>query len=188
MKTIIQGYEVECTMTEFMQYLQLKPEDTSPHPATPQLTTHRFVVDGVERGRSSPYRVIVEMDGKSVEARSIREAGRISGMPHSAFNLAKALREHHGHVSVNGIKFTMVTNEHLPANEEAETEVKTSVKINKPKGNRQLKFKLIYPNGDNRLISLRAFCQDNEIDYDKATYEIGKRGEYKVGGYTIIRK
>lgn len=194
MKTRIKGFDVECTMEEFLQYLR-ETSDTSQSQTIPttiaQTTSHKFIVDGEERGKTSPVGVVIEMEGQPpIQAKSIREAGRISGIPHSSFNLAKALKSHHGQVIVNGMKFTQaeVSCNSPLTKEDEEMEVETSVKINKPKRNQVMKFKLIYPNGDNRLINLSAFCKDNKLDYNKASYRIEKHGEIKIGKYIIKRK
>ena len=192
MKTNIQGIEVECTMDEFLQYLQWKkcevPQCSNPPSEHPRIARGQFVVNG-SRGISSPYAVIIEMNGKTIRANSIREAQRIAGIPHTAFSLSRAFRTHQGPVTVNGIKFTKEQDQDRDKSiHDNKKVIKTSVKINKPTRKQMLKYKLIYPNGDNRLINLTAFCKDNNMDYNSASYRIWKDGEINVGEYIIRHK
>lgn len=66
MKTRIKGFDVECTMEEFLQYLR-ETSDTSQSQTIPttiaQTTSHKFIVDGEERGKTSPVGVVIEMEG-----------------------------------------------------------------------------------------------------------------------------
>lgn len=195
MKTKIHGYEIECTMDEFIQFLEQGGKIAAP----PQIKTTEVSIfkDGVysindSEIETTPKRVMVQMPGKEpIICPSIRSAMKEAGLGY--FKLDKYFRNKSNQVMKDGVLFTLLGGEDEGEVHKAEVKIPEPPK-DKPKKKKaakprkgERKFCIIYPDGDHRLIQLKPFCLENDIPYSNALKKLYYNEEFEYNGIKIKR-
>lgn len=192
MKAKINNHDIECSVEEFIRLLEWERSERISKVTELVNEKPSHIVRGQRpMGQTRPKMVMVERPGlPAVTYNSIREAQREVGLDFNSFSLARCLRLNDGVVEVDGMLFMLLDESGSvatkPKEEEKEfvyTEPEDDYSAKKQR-KMKMKYKLIYADGDHRLINLSSFCKRYKLPYEHIRSHTGK-SPYEYGGFTF---